>query len=152
MILRSESGKGFTLIEMIVVLTVLALLTVLLVNNASQVSPATHARSAAQEIAAAFRSARSEALSTNRSVMFSLDVANRTYRLGQSPPTPLPGDIRLSLLTGRDQLASDTVGRFRFDPDGGSTGGRVTVEGGGRIWWVGIDWLSGRVSLEQPPP
>ena len=150
MILRSESERGFTLIEMIVVLTVLALLTVLLVNNASQVSPATHARSAAQGISAALRSARSEALSANRSVTFSLDVANRTYRWGQSLPIPLPGDIQLSVLTG-DQLASDTVGRFRFDPDGGSSGGRVTIEGGGRIWWVGIDWLSGRVSLEQPP-
>jgi general secretion pathway protein H len=150
MILRSESEEGFTLIEMIVVLTVLGLLTVLLVNNASQVSPATHARSAAQGISAALRSARSEALSTNRSITFSLDVANRIYRWGQSPVARLPGNIQLSVLTSRDQLASDTIGRFRFDPDGGSTGGRVTIEGGGRIWWVGIDWLSGRVSLEQP--
>jgi general secretion pathway protein H len=152
MISRSRFEKGFTLIEMIVVLTVLALLTVLLVNNGSRVSPATQARSAAQEISAALRSARSTALSTNQSIMFSLDVANRTYRWGQSPPIRLPDGVRISLLTSRDQLESDRIGRFRFDPDGGSSGGRVTIDGGGRIYWVGIDWLSGRVSLEQPPP
>src|SRR5262245_45743132 len=124
---RFDSENGFTLIEMIVVLTVLGLLTVLLVNNTSQVSPATHARAAAQEISSALRSARSEALSTNRSVTLSLDLSNRTYRWGQSQPMPIPDDIRLSLLTSQDQLASETIGRFRFDPDGGSSGGRVTI-------------------------
>src|SRR5262245_4024803 len=134
---------------MIVVLTILALLVVVAVSNGTPVSPATHARSAAQEISAALRSARSEALKSNRSVTFSLDLDKRTYRWGQSPPQPMPADIQLALLPSRDQLASSSVGRIRFDPDGGSSGGRVTIEGGNRVWSVGIEWLSGRVSIEE---
>src|SRR5262245_24510594 len=83
---QSRPTDGFTLIEMIVVLTVLALFLVLAVNNRAPVSPATHARSAAQAISAALRSARSEALKSNRSVTFALDLDRRIYRWGQAPP------------------------------------------------------------------
>jgi general secretion pathway protein H len=73
------------------------------------------------------------------------------YQWGQAPRQLLPDDLRLSLLTSLDQIAREGVGQIRFDPDGGSTGGRVSIEGGGIVWWVGIDWLSGRVSIEEKP-
>lgn len=143
---------GFTLIEMVVVLAILGLMTALILANGTRVSPAVHARAAAAEISAALRSARSEALMSNRSVTFKLDLANRSYQWGQAPSQTLPSDLRLSLLTSRELLApAGNVGLVRFDPDGGSSGGRVTIEGGGVVWWVGIDWLSGRVSIEQQP-
>jgi general secretion pathway protein H len=153
---RSEIGPGtreagFTLIEMIVVLTILALMTVLITASGIRVSPAVHARAAAQAISGALRSARSEAVVSNRSVSFTLDVVNRFYQWGQAPPQVLTSDLRLSLLTSRDQLAPEGVGQIRFDPDGGSSGGRVSIEGGGVVLWVGIDWLSGRVSIEKKP-
>jgi general secretion pathway protein H len=57
--------------------------------------------------------------------------------------------VGFALLTGRDLVSSQTQGRIRFDPDGGSSGGRVTINGGGQIWMVGVDWLSGRVSIAR---
>jgi len=154
MTLRSEityrtREAGFTLIEMIVVLTILAMMTVLITANGIRVSPAVHARAAAEAISGALRSARSEAVMSNRSVLFTLDVANRFYQWGQIPQQFLTNDLNLSLLTSRDQVAPEGVGQIRFDPDGGSSGGRVSIEGGGVVWWVGIDWLSGRVSIEK---
>ena len=146
---RQKSAAGFTLLELTLVLTILGLLAVLVVFNTRQVSPATHARAAAQAISGGLRAARSEALKTNRGVTFSLDLENLTFRWGQSPQQTLPNDLHLSLLTGRDQVVSGAVGGIRFDPDGGSTGGRVTIEGGNRAWMVGVDWLSGRVTLAE---
>ena len=154
MILRSDIQRreaGFTLIEMIVVLTVLALMTVLITANGVRVSPSVHARAAAQAISGALRSARSEAVTSNQSVLFTLDVANRVYQWGQIPRQVLPNDLSFSLLTSRDQVTPEGVGQIRFNPDGGSSGGRVSIEGGGVVWWVGIDWLSGRVSIEKKP-
>src|SRR5215471_1749203 len=149
---RRKLEAGFTLLELTIVLTILGLLAVLVVFNTRQVSPATHARSAAQAISGGLRTARSEALRTNESVLFSIDLENRTFRWGQSPQQALPNDLRLSLLTGRDQVVSNAVGGIRFDPDGGSTGGRVTIQGGDQVWMVGVDWLSGRVTLAEQPP
>ncbi len=152
MISRSELQPGFTLIEIIVVLTILGLMTVLVVSNGARVSPAVHARAAAEAISGALRSARSEALMSNRSVVFTVDLAARSYQWGDAAQQTLSDDLRLSLLTSRELLAANgNSGSIRFDPDGGSTGGRVTVEGDGVVWWVGIDWLSGRVSVEEKP-
>jgi general secretion pathway protein H len=145
----AASERGFTLIELLVVIAILGLMTALVAIHAQPVSPATHGRAAAQAIAGALRAARGEAIRTNRSVSFQLDVANHRYRWGRNPPETLPGDLGLELLTSRDQVGTSSVGRIRFDPDGGSSGGRVSVMGGGRSWWIGVDWLSGRVSVVQ---
>ena len=154
MILRSDIQRreaGFTLIEMVVVLTVLALMTVLVTANGVRVSPSVHARAAAQAISGALRSARSEAVTSNQSVLFTLDVGNRVYQWGQTPRQVLPNDLSFTVLTSSDQVPPEGVGQIRFNPDGGSSGGRVSIKGGGVVWWVGIDWLSGRVSIEKKP-
>jgi general secretion pathway protein H len=146
---KRDRERGFTLIELLVVIAILGLMAALVTIQGRPVSPATHARAAAQAIAGALRAARGEAIRTNRSVSFQLDVANRSYRWGRNPLETLPGDLGLELLTSRDQVGTSRVGQIRFDPDGGSSGGRVSVMGGGRLWWVGVDWLSGRVSVVQ---
>ncbi len=144
---RAQAQAGFTLIELMVVIVILGLMLALIGMNARPISPALHARSAAEEISGAMRAARSTALMRNRSVAFELDLAAPSYRWGGQAAEALPGDLRYALLTGRDQQVSDSRGTIRFDPDGGSSGGRVTITGGGQFWFVGVDWLSGRVSV-----
>jgi general secretion pathway protein H len=157
---RSDSGTavkatgsqaGFTLIEMIVVIAIMGLTLALIGLKLQPVSPASHARAAAEEISGALRAARSQALVNNRSVLFTLDLSPPAYRLGSQSPKALPGDVAFSLLTGRDLVSSGSEGRIRFDPDGASSGGQVTINGGGQVWMVGVDWLSGRVSIERKP-
>lgn len=145
--IRARATAGFTLVELLVVIAILGVMLGLIGVGAKPVSAATHARSAAQEISGALRAARSTALMSNRSVAFTVDLASPRYQWGTQPPHALPPDIKLALLTGRDQVVSESQGRIRFDPDGGSSGGRVSIMGGGQLWTVGIDWLSGRVSV-----
>jgi len=145
--MRNEKAQGFTLVELLVVIAILGLMLALIGIKATPVSPATHAHSAAQEVSGALRAARSAALMSNRSVSFTLDLAPPGYQWGAQPHHLLPPDVKLALMTGRDQLVSSTRGRIRFDPDGASSGGRVSINGGGQLWMVGVDWLSGRVSV-----
>jgi general secretion pathway protein H len=148
---RSDPAAGFTLIEMIVVIAIMGLMMVLVTVNGTPISPATHARAAAEAISGAMRAARSQALVGNRSVEMTIDLPRRLYRVGAGPAQILPNDLSVALLTSEDELVSGAVGRIRFNPDGSSSGGRVTVTGGNRVWWVGIDWLSGRVSIVEKP-
>ncbi len=148
---RSRRAAGFTLIELVVVLAIMSLMIAMVAGRGSPVSPSTHARGAIRAISGALRAARSEAVMSNRSVAFNLDTANRRFWWGNQPPVTLSNDLSLALLTASDQTVSDAVGRIRFDPDGGSTGGRVAIAANDRTWWVGVDWLSGRVSIVEKP-
>jgi general secretion pathway protein H len=146
------AAAGFTLLEMIVVLAIIGLATLFIGFGRTPLSATTEARAAAEAISGALRSARSEALMTDRSVWFELDTATPSYRWGQRPSAQLSRDLRLGMLTSSGQQITKSVGRIRFDPDGGSTGGDVSIAGGNLIWQVGVDWISGRVSVVQKKP
>ena len=139
--------RGFTLFELLVVIAIMGVMLVLIGLGARPVSASMHARNAAMEISQALRATRSAALMSNHSVDFALDLTPPAYQSGVGPRRLLPGDVKLALMTGRDQLISDDRGRIRFDPDGGSSGGRISILGAGQLWTVGVDWLSGRISV-----
>jgi general secretion pathway protein H len=146
---KNHAAAGFTLMEMLIVIAIAGLVMVLVSVRGTPVSPATHARAAARSISGALRSARAEALMENRPVELSIDLARHSYQRSGAPAQTLGEDVTLELLTSRDENVSGTVGSIRFNPDGSSSGGRVSVTGGGKTWWVGIDWLSGRVSIAE---
>lgn len=148
---RSGPQAGFTLLELIVVIAIMAVMTAVVASQRNAVSPAVHARALAREVAGGLRSARSEAIMSNRSVSFTIDTAGRRYWWGNRTPQMMGNDVNVALLTTRKELTTDTLGHVRFDPDGGSTGGRVAIAGGDHTWWVGIDWLTGRVSVVEKP-
>jgi general secretion pathway protein H len=50
-------------------------------------------------------------------------------------------------LTIAGERGSRAVGAIRFNPDGSSTGGRIVLADGNRKVAVGVEWLSGRVSV-----
>ena len=151
MISRSDPASGFTLIEMIVVIAILGVMMVLVTVSGNPISPATKARAAAETLSGELRTARSQAVTENRSIDVTLDLTRHVYRRGAGPAQLLPPELILGLLTSEDETVSASTGRIRFNADGSSSGGRVTIAGGNRVWWVGIDWLSGRVSLAEKP-
>ena len=142
-------SAGFTLIEMVVVLAVLGLVLGLAAGLGRAPGGASRMRFAADEIAAALRLARSEAIIDGRKSELTFDLAARTWRLRSGAPHALPAGVTARLLTIRDEIVDDAVARIGFWPDGSSSGGRLTLEGQGQRISVGIDWLTGRVSLVQ---
>jgi general secretion pathway protein H len=53
----------------------------------------------------------------------------------------------MKLFTAQSDIVDEHVGAIRFYPDGGSTGGRVTLSAGERKFDVDVDWLTGRVAI-----
>lgn len=153
MISRSDYNlhSGFTLIEMLVVIAIMGLVMVLVTTGRGPVSPAIHARSAAEAISAALRHERSEAVMRNRPTQLTLDLVHRSYFSSDTLAETLPADVSLALLASTDEAPGPAAGRIRFNADGSSSGGRIAISGNGRTWWVGVDWLSGRVSIVEKP-
>lgn len=157
------ASKGFTLVEMLVVLAVMALIVAIVPPFLGGGQSKAELQTAARAIEAALRETRSLAIRQGRSQAFLVDAASGSYRGGDRDRTRhVPVGIRLSLFAASDRLpggddASDTASEsrrddapsaIRFFADGSSTGGGVRLRQGGRSAEVAVDWLTGRVSLD----
>ena len=144
-----QYGKeaGFTLIEMMVTLAIIGFSFALIAGYRPPWSAGLGLRSTAAELAAGLRVARSEAIVSNRSVAFQLDLAGHRYQIGSAEPRALPDQLKIALLTVRGEQRDSTTGDIRFNPDGSSTGGRISIADGTGSINVGVDWLTGRVSV-----
>lgn len=144
---RSLRGAGFTLIELLASLAVLGLALSLIAGYKPPWSRGLGLRATAAELAANLRVARSEAILSNRPVVLDVDLVGHRYRVGTGTPRHLPADISLELLTIAGEVLNGREGAIRFNPDGSSTGGRISLADGRRRVGVGVDWLTGRVSV-----
>jgi general secretion pathway protein H len=146
---RRSREAGFTLLELIVTLTILGLALALIVGFKPPWSSGLGLRGTAAELTSGLRLARSEAILRNQSIAFELDLAGHRYRVGSGAVQQLPRQLKLALLTITGEQRDVTQGDIRFNPDGSSTGGRISVADGARSIAVGVDWLSGRVSVAE---
>jgi general secretion pathway protein H len=143
----TERCRGFTLIEIVATLAILGLGLVLITGYKPPWSSGLGLKAMAAELASGLRLARSEAIAGNRSVAFDLDLVGRRYRVGAGMPRPLPANLSIELLTIAGERQGSGVGDIRFYPDGSSTGGRIALADGRRRMAVGVDWLTGRISV-----
>jgi len=147
---RRESA-GVSLLELLIVLSIMAILAavVLPLLGGSGVSTG-ELKSAARQVAAGLRVARSEALATHQETRVVLDLEQRTFRIDRDTRVhALPRPIEVKLFTAQSDLVNERVGAIRFFADGGSNGGRVTLAAGARKYDVDIDWLTGRVAIQD---
>jgi general secretion pathway protein H len=146
---RPSDQRGFTLIELLVTLGIMALAIAIGLPALSGGSASLDARTAAEQIAAALRATRAEAIAAGKPADFTIDLASQTYNAGGQPrKVAVSGDIHLALYT-TDDRAGQQGGAIRFYPDGGASGGGVSVAAGGRTVLVAVDWLAGRVSVNN---
>ena len=137
----SASGdRGFTLIEMIVVLVVLALIGSIVLARGPLRSPVLDLRACARGMAAGMRMARADAIAADRDRTFSVDGTARDYGPQGGPRHALPAGIEVD---GR-------TAPILFHPDGSASGGAVTLADGDRRVSVRVDWLTGRVAVVSP--
>ncbi len=142
-----ERYSGFTLIEVIVILAILGFALVLVAGYKPPWSSGLGLKGTASELASGLRLARSEAITSNRPVAFDLDVTHHLYRVGKGAERRLPADLSIELMTIAGEGRGASVGDIRFNPDGSSTGGKIVLSEGQRRTAVGVDWLTGRVSV-----
>jgi general secretion pathway protein H len=137
------------LIEMIVVLVVLGLALGLVLGRGPMHSPALDARVAAREVAQVLRLARSRAIALDRPIAVSVDVAARAVRIDGSPYQALPRAVGVAATSFTGAVIAGRVVAVRFAPDGSSSGARIVLAEGKFVRLVVVDWLTGRVSVDD---
>lgn len=139
---------GFTLLELLLVLFLLGLVYALSGPVLGAGSGGLSIKTAARQLAAGFRKARSVAVTQHTEATVTIDVEARTFAVTGDPRIyELPRNVEVTMFTAQTELVSDATASIRFFPDGSSTGGRVAVSVGDTKDMVDIDWLTGRVKL-----
>jgi general secretion pathway protein H len=142
------TASGFTLIEMLVVLTLIGLLVAVVIPIFGNGVSTTELKSDARAVAAGLRQARGQAIAQRGEAFLVLDLGAHSFSV---PPDSrvhkLAQQLELKLFTAQSDLVNDNVGAIRFFADGGSNGGRITLASGERKFDVDIDWLTGRVAI-----
>ena len=147
---RPIAQHGFTLIEMLVVLTIAALIVGLALPRLTGAQEKASLRTAAHQVAAALRNTRSVAMTRGRTEAFVIDTANGAFRAGPTAaPGRLPRGVQPTLVTVTADRDSASQGRIQFFADGSSTGGGVLLAAGKVHSQVLVDWLTGRVSVAE---
>jgi general secretion pathway protein H len=150
MLLRAMPGRhrGVTLFELLIVLTLMALIAAMALPMFSGGVSGTDLKTAARDVAAGLRLARGRAIAQRSESLLELNLEARTFRvLPDERSHRLPEKIDLKLYTAQRDLLNEKVGAIRFFPDGGSNGGRITLAAGERKYDVDVDWLTGRVAI-----
>lgn len=141
-----DHRDGFTLIELMVVLAVLAIITILALPYSSRSAEGRRLVAFSQVVAVALRQARLEAISGNVETVVRFDLDRRVVIAGAHKRVVIiPEDVTLTIITSSGELKEREAG-FRFYPDGSATGGHILLKRGGEQWTVAVNWLTGHVA------
>jgi general secretion pathway protein H len=142
--------KGFTLLELTVVLFVVVLGFSVIGLNLSSGSDSTEIKAAARDIVSALRYARGQALISHQETTLTIDLSDNSYAVSSRDKLyQIPESIDITVVTAQNELSGEGTANIRFFADGSSTGGRITLERGQTSWKIDINWLTGQIELES---
>src|SRR5262245_40512993 len=124
---------GFTLVELMVVLLVLAIIAGMTSTRIVSGRDRDVLQSTAYQVASRCRSARTAAIRRGSPAIVLIDLAKRVVEVdGAERPIGLAATITVHAETSLGEQLSPTVSGIRFRPDGSSSGGMLRLESGSR--------------------
>lgn len=147
--LRFAVSRGFSLIEVVAVIALLAIALSIVTISFSKIFNAAKVQAASRDLVAALRYTRGQAIVKGKEATFDLDLANNSYHAPGRGIVQLPKTMRLNLYTAAQEQTSATSGGIRFFPDGASTGGHISVLMDRAEWRINVDWLTGAITREE---
>lgn len=139
--------RGFTLMELLVVLTILGLVLLLALPVLERNLPGLELRTEARSLASVLQEARARAIGRNEEVTIVIERQGGIVKADGRQVVQLNRRIAIAPHAGEALSAGDS--EIRFFPDGTSTGGHLTLVLGERQRHVFVDWLTGAVSIPE---
>ena len=140
---------GFTLVELLVVLTIIALAMAAVPAIVAGL-PSIRLRTAADDMVVTLRELHQQAIRRGQTTELVLDPSARAYRMStDATPQRLPEIVSELAFATTAVVPSGGNTSIRFFADGSATGGTVLLKNGERRAAIKVDWLTGRVRRDD---
>jgi len=142
--------RGFTLLELLVVMTLATLVLAVVPASFSSMVPHVEQQSQIRDLVFALRSARGQAIRASQNATFTLNLATRQYSLnGTGVTRKLPEDFHVTFIPPFQQIVDSQQIEIHFFADGSSSGGLIRMASKDMQYDISIDWLSGRIAYHE---
>ncbi|MFC7302221.1 type II secretion system protein XpsH [Cognatiluteimonas weifangensis] len=148
-IARRTAVRGFSLLEVVLVIALIALASLLAAAALSGGGDGLRLRAAAQEVAAQLRYTRAQALATGEPQRFTIDPRAHAWTAPKGRHGTLPRQLGIVFTGARELQPSRGEGAIVFFADGAASGGRVQLRARQTAWNVDVAWLTGQVRVTR---
>ena len=140
--------RGFTLLEIVIAMAIAGLVLAVGVPSAARFYESMQYRAAVRDVVTLLSSARHGAVQQGRAVDVEINPRAKIVTLAGTV-TQLPAALGLTVSSAAELNSEDTA-VIRFYPEGGSSGGEVSIDMPGRSGVrISVDWLVGGISQEK---
>jgi general secretion pathway protein H len=144
---QSPAQRGFTLLEIVLVMAIIALASVLAAAAMGGGFHSMQLSASARKIASNLRYTRAQAIATGQVQRFTIDPHAHTWVAPKSHRGDIPEALGVDFIGAREVQPRAGTGAIAFFPDGASTGGRIRLRSGKAEWTVDVAWLTGQVTV-----
>ena len=149
---RTAAQRGFTLLEIVLVMAIIALASVLAAAAMTGGFKGMQLKASAKEIASNLRYTRTQAIATGKPQRFVIEPAKHAWQAPNAHHGTIPDKLGIEFTGAREARANaarQDQGAIEFFPDGAATGGRIRLTAGKSAWDIDVAWLTGQVRLRQ---
>lgn len=145
-----RKARGFSLLEIIVVVGLIALVMSFAAYTLSTQMPGQKLRSSAKELAAELRFTKSQAMATGKAQSFQINAKTGEWKGAKNHSGVLPKSLEIIATTAKNEQPGDDIAAIKFFPDGAATGGRIVLQHKTAKWQIDVKWLTGEVTVGKP--
>ncbi|WP_407165224.1 Tfp pilus assembly protein FimT/FimU [Bradyrhizobium sp. ORS 111] len=146
--MNRSAEQGFTLLEMVCVLAIIALLSAVLLPFVPRETSRSRLEAYALQAATLLKGDRDAAIRRQVSVATLVDAEGRMIRSGASQRAiRIPEDVRFDAVLPETCQRQAAVSTIRFLANGTSCGGTIALTRFDAGYEVRVNWLTGRVEI-----
>ncbi|WP_292619345.1 prepilin-type N-terminal cleavage/methylation domain-containing protein [Nitrobacter sp. 62-23] len=145
---RVNNQQGFTLLEMVCVIALIALMAAVLLPFLPQHTSRARLQAYALEAAGLLKADRNAAIARRADVSTLVDPPSRAIRSGVSSQfLRIPDDVRFDALLPQTCRHRAALSAISFFADGMSCGGTIALARLDTTYEIRVNWLTGRIEI-----
>jgi general secretion pathway protein H len=146
--MNEQAKQGFTLLEMVCVLAIIALLAAVLLPFIPHETSRSRLQAYALQAATLLKADRDAAISHHVSVATLVDATGRDIRSGASRAAiRIPDDVHFDAVLPQTCQRQAALSTIRFFANGMSCGGTIALTRFDAAYEIRVNWLTGRVEI-----